>query len=64
MYLKSKKKDVKIILADPPGSVLYSYFKTGKLERTVCAVVARLNTFYNFKFRGQGRSPRALDKVE
>lgn len=37
MFLKAKKKDVKIVLADPPGSVLYSYFKTGKLERTVRA---------------------------
>jgi len=33
-YLKSRDPTIKCVLADPPGSVLYSYFKTGKLERT------------------------------
>lgn len=34
-YLKDISNGrVKCILADPPGSVLYSYIKTGKLERT------------------------------
>ena len=33
-YLKSKNKDIKSFCADPPGSVLFNYFKTGKLERT------------------------------
>lgn len=33
-FLKSKNPNVKIFLADPPGSVLYSYIKTKKLERT------------------------------
>lgn len=28
-YLKEKKPDVRIVLADPPGSVLYSYFTSG-----------------------------------
>lgn len=32
-YLKSKNKNVQCVLADPPGSVLASYFKTGKMER-------------------------------
>jgi len=32
-YLKHKNKTIKCILADPPGSALYSYIKTGKLER-------------------------------
>jgi len=34
IYLKSKNKDVLAFCADPPGSVLYNYFKTGKLDRT------------------------------
>lgn len=32
-YLKQKKPDVNIVLADPPGSVLYNYVQSGKLER-------------------------------
>ncbi|XP_064398039.1 uncharacterized protein LOC135344719 isoform X2 [Halichondria panicea] len=34
MFLKSKNPKIKAILADPDGSVLYSYFTKGKLERT------------------------------
>ncbi|CAD5114912.1 DgyrCDS3946 [Dimorphilus gyrociliatus] len=34
IYLKEKKKDVQVVLADPDGSMLYNYFKHGKLERT------------------------------
>lgn len=33
-FLKEKNPKIQCWLADPPGSVLYSYFKTGKLERT------------------------------
>lgn len=35
MYLKSKNPDVRIVLADPPGSVLHSYIQSGgaKMER-------------------------------
>ncbi|KAI8064186.1 cysteine synthase [Gongronella butleri] len=34
-YLKEQKgDDVKVFLADPPGSVLFSYFTKGQLERT------------------------------
>jgi len=33
-YLKEKNPNVKCYVADPPGSVLYEYFKSGKLERT------------------------------
>ena len=29
-YLKERNRDVKIVLADPPGSALYSYVKTGE----------------------------------
>jgi len=33
-FLKEKNKNIKCYVADPPGSVLYEYFKSGKLERT------------------------------
>eukprot|EP00040_Diaphanoeca_grandis_P008625 m.45912 g.45912 ORF g.45912 m.45912 type:complete len:372 (+) comp20082_c0_seq1:108-1223(+) len=32
-YLKEQNENVKIVLADPPGSVLYRYFTDGQLER-------------------------------
>eukprot|EP00730_Choanoeca_flexa_P012823 TRINITY_DN4654_c0_g1_i2.p1 TRINITY_DN4654_c0_g1~~TRINITY_DN4654_c0_g1_i2.p1 ORF type:complete len:362 (+),score=67.56 TRINITY_DN4654_c0_g1_i2:131-1216(+) len=32
-YLKKVNPDVQIVLADPPGSVLFNYFTKGKLER-------------------------------
>eukprot|EP00794_Sanderia_malayensis_P001410 gene1410-1562_t len=34
MFLKERNKNVKAVVADPQGSVLYSYFTTGKIERT------------------------------
>lgn len=34
MYLKEKNPNIQVILADPQGSVLYNYIKTGKLERS------------------------------
>ncbi|KAM7438947.1 Cysteine synthase 1 [Porites harrisoni] len=33
-YLKSKNPNIKIVLADPEGSVLYNYFKYGELKRS------------------------------
>lgn len=30
-YLKEKKPDVKVIAVDPEGSIVYDYFKTGKM---------------------------------
>lgn len=33
-YLKEQNSNVKVFLADPTGSCLYSWVKTGKLERT------------------------------
>lgn len=33
-FLKEKNPKIQCWVADPPGSVLYSYFTTGKLERT------------------------------
>ena len=34
MYLKEKNPNIQVVLADPQGSVLYNWFKHGKLERT------------------------------
>jgi len=34
LYLKEKNPNIQVVLADPQGSVLYNYFKHGKLERT------------------------------
>jgi cysteine synthase len=34
IYLKEKNKGIKVFAADPPGSVLYNWYKHGKLERT------------------------------
>ncbi|KAL8622665.1 hypothetical protein ACOMHN_009299 [Nucella lapillus] len=34
IFLKEKNKNIQVILADPQGSVLYNYVKTGKLERS------------------------------
>lgn len=31
-YLKEQNQDIKAFLVDPPGSMLYNYFKHGKLE--------------------------------
>lgn len=33
MYLKEKNPHIKCVVADPMGSVLYSYVKTGKLDK-------------------------------
>ncbi|KJE96398.1 cysteine synthase [Capsaspora owczarzaki ATCC 30864] len=34
LFLKEKNPKIKVVLADPPGSVLFSWFKKDKLERT------------------------------
>jgi cysteine synthase A len=34
MFLKEKNSKIRTVLADPPGSVLYHYIKSGKLDRT------------------------------
>lgn len=34
MYLKEKNKQIQAVCADPQGSVLYNWFKHGKLERS------------------------------
>ncbi|KAL3872962.1 hypothetical protein ACJMK2_036130 [Sinanodonta woodiana] len=33
-YLKEKNKNIQVVLADPQGSVLYNWYKHGKLERS------------------------------
>ncbi|WAR18382.1 CYSK-like protein [Mya arenaria] len=33
-YMKDKNKDIQVVCADPQGSVLYNWFKHGKLERS------------------------------
>lgn len=33
-YLKERRKDVQIVLADPAGSALFNYVKTGELDTT------------------------------
>lgn len=34
IFLKEKNKNIQVFSADPQGSVLYNYYKHGKLERT------------------------------
>lgn len=51
LFLKQKKPSIKIILADPPGSVLYSYVKEGKLEREGSSITEGI---------GQGRITKNL----
>lgn len=34
IFLKEKNPRIQVVLADPQGSVVYNYFKHGKLERT------------------------------
>ncbi|ORX46733.1 cysteine synthase [Hesseltinella vesiculosa] len=53
-YLKEQKGDkVKVFLADPPGSVLYSYFTTGKFDREGGSITEGI---------GQGRITDNLDQ--
>ena len=54
-FLKSQNKDVKVFLADPPGSVLYSWVKTGKLERSGSSVTEGI---------GQGRITANLEGTD
>jgi cysteine synthase A len=52
MYLKSRHRDCKIVLADPPGSALYSHFTKGVLERTGTSITEGI---------GQGRITANLE---
>lgn len=50
-YLKSKNRDIKCFVVDPPGSVLYSYFTRGVLEKTGSSITEGI---------GQGRVTRNM----
>jgi len=43
-YLKEKKPGVRIVLADPEGSALYSWKKTGKLEASGSSITEGIGT--------------------
>ena len=53
MYLKDKNPKVQVFLADPEGSVLYHWFKNGKLEKTQGSSIA--------EGIGQGRITKNLE---
>ncbi|PVD36718.1 hypothetical protein C0Q70_03704 [Pomacea canaliculata] len=53
IFLKEKNPAIKVILADPQGSVLYNYIKQGKLERTEGSSIT--------EGIGQGRVTRNLE---
>ena len=52
MGLKAKRKDIMIALADPPGSALYSYYKTGELKAEGSSITEGI---------GQGRVTQNLE---
>ena len=52
MYLKEKKKDVAIGLADPMGAALYNYYKRGELKSEGSSITEGI---------GQGRITRNLE---
>lgn len=44
MFLKSKKPAIKTVLADPMGSGLYSYFKTGEIKTEGSSITEGIGT--------------------
>jgi cysteine synthase len=44
MFLKEKNPNVRCVLADPMGSALYSYFKTGELKSSGSSVTEGIGT--------------------
>jgi cysteine synthase len=44
MFLKEKNPDVRIVLADPMGSGLYSYFKTGEIKTEGSSITEGIGT--------------------
>ncbi len=52
MGLKSKRADVQIALADPPGAALYSYYTTGELKSEGSSITEGI---------GQGRITKNLE---
>jgi cysteine synthase len=55
MYLKSKRRDIKIALADPMGAALFSYYKTGELKSEGSSITEGI---------GQGRITKNLEGIE
>ncbi|MEL7047743.1 MAG: cysteine synthase A [Pseudomonadota bacterium] len=53
--LKSKRSDIQIGLADPPGAALYSYFTTGELKSEGSSITEGI---------GQGRITKNLEGIE
>ena len=54
MGLKSKNKNIKLVLADPMGAALYSYYKTGELKSEGSSITEGI---------GQGRITANLEGV-
>jgi cysteine synthase len=54
IYLKSKRKDIKVALADPMGAALYSYYKTGELKSEGSSITEGI---------GQGRITANLEGI-
>lgn len=52
MGLKSKRKDVQVALADPPGAALFSYYTTGELKAEGSSITEGI---------GQGRITKNLE---
>jgi cysteine synthase A len=52
MALKERKRDVRIVLADPMGAALYSYYKTGVLQSEGSSITEGI---------GQGRITKNLE---
>ena len=55
MGLKSKNKNIKLVLADPMGAALYSYYKTGELKSEGSSITEGI---------GQGRITANLEGFE
>src|SRR5690606_18858058 len=52
MGLRSKRKDIAIALADPPGAALHSYYTTGELKAEGSSITEGI---------GQGRITKNLE---
>jgi cysteine synthase A len=52
IFLKAKKKNIRIAIADPLGAAMYSWFKQGKLESTGSSITEGI---------GQGRVTRNIE---
>jgi cysteine synthase A len=53
-FLKSKNPKIKIVLADPPGAALYSYYKTGTLKAEGSSITEGI---------GQGRITKNIENA-